>query len=148
MHMRFKTPTTVHFIYIREHQVLLARRCNTGYRDGWYGVPSGHVEDKEPLALAMCRELEEEIGITLQPTEIIPVHFMYRREEESNIRFDTFWSPVDPLVREPTNMEPDKCDEVAFFELDKLPAKTIPYLTFVFEKISNQEIYSEYGWEQ
>lgn len=144
--MRFLTPTTVHFIVVKNHQVLLARRCNTGYRDGWYGVPAGHVEANEPLAQAMCRELQEEIGITLKPEAIMPVHFMYRTEEKNNIRFDTFWSPVSPLLSEPMNTEPDKCDDLDYFDLNNLPEKTIPYLKFVFEKLATNQIYSEFGW--
>ena len=34
----------VHLFLIREKSVLLARRFNTGYCDGNWSVPAGHVE--------------------------------------------------------------------------------------------------------
>lgn len=55
------------FIVLRNNDgaVLLHRRCNTGYMDGRYDLPSGHVEKGEPLLRAAVRELREETGVTV-----------------------------------------------------------------------------------
>lgn len=47
MSSRFTTVVAVHLILIKENQVLLARRFNTGYEDGNFSVPAGHVDEHE-----------------------------------------------------------------------------------------------------
>ena len=42
--------------------ILLMRRQNSGYYDGWYTVPAGHVEAGELPVDALLREAKEEIG--------------------------------------------------------------------------------------
>ncbi len=41
-----------HLLLRREGEVLLARRFNTGWEDGNYSVPAGHVDENEPISLA------------------------------------------------------------------------------------------------
>lgn len=41
---RFKMHTTVALLLIKNNKVLLMKRCNTGYMDGYYGMVSGHLE--------------------------------------------------------------------------------------------------------
>ena len=47
-------------------EVLLALRKNTGYRDGEYELPGGHVEEGEDLMQAMVREAKEELLINIK----------------------------------------------------------------------------------
>ena len=60
------------FILIRndKDEVLLLRRCNTGYMDGYYDMPSGHVERGEPLLEAAARELREETGVVAKTADL------------------------------------------------------------------------------
>lgn len=41
------------------------RRRGSGYYDGWYSVPAGHVEAGELPVDRLVREAREELGITL-----------------------------------------------------------------------------------
>ncbi len=41
--MRFKALVAVHLFLIRDEQVLLLRRYNTGYADGQHSVIAGHL---------------------------------------------------------------------------------------------------------
>ena len=55
-HPRF--PVAVHILLRRDDEVLLVRRCNTGYEDGKLSVVAGHVEPGETVTRAeKCSEL-------------------------------------------------------------------------------------------
>jgi 8-oxo-dGTP pyrophosphatase MutT (NUDIX family) len=63
-------PLAVHIFFIRGGTVLLLRRFNTGYEDGNYSVPAGHLEGDETVVQAAIREAREEIGVELRPDEV------------------------------------------------------------------------------
>ena len=44
-------------------------------------------------------------------------------------------------------MEPNKCDDIGWFELDNLPENTIPYIKHAIECISKNIVYSEFGFD-
>jgi 8-oxo-dGTP diphosphatase len=48
---------------------LLVRRANTVTRPGLWCFPGGHLEPGETSSRAIVRELQEEIGIVVRPTE-------------------------------------------------------------------------------
>ena len=50
MKERFKSAITVGMILINENnEVLLQKRCNTGYMDGKYAIVAGHLEKNESM---------------------------------------------------------------------------------------------------
>ena len=59
-------PITALLMLRKGNKVLLLRRFNTGYEDGNYCFPGGHVEKGEPIYKAMIREAKEEIGIEIE----------------------------------------------------------------------------------
>src|SRR6185369_159344 len=67
----------VHLFLFKEKKVLLARRFNTGFEDGNYSVPAGHVDGNEPMTAAMIREAKEEVGIEIQPENLQFAHVMH-----------------------------------------------------------------------
>ena len=46
------------------------------------------------------------------------------------------------------NMEPEKCDDLRWFKINRLPENIIPYVRFAISKIRNKELYSEYGFKK
>ena len=142
---RHKNIPASYLILIKDNKILLQRRCNTGYKDGKYGIPSGHVEKNESFTQGLIREIKEEIGITLETKNVNVVHIMHRKSEMGEERIDTFFT-TSKWENEPQNMEPKKCDNLSWFPIDNLPDNTITYLKFVFKQIENNNFYSEYGW--
>ena len=59
----FKNIIVTDLLIMRNKEVLLAKRKNTGYKDGEYELPGGYLEKNEDLYGAMIREAKEELGI-------------------------------------------------------------------------------------
>ena len=53
---RFKIITAAHLFLLKDQAILLSRRCNTGYEDGKYSVPAGHLDGNESVIQAMVRD--------------------------------------------------------------------------------------------
>ena len=86
MSQHFKTLSAVLPVVLREREgreeVLLLRRANTGYMDGkWDFAGSGHVEEGETAARAVCRELLEETGLVAKPEDAVFLHVSHRIKE-------------------------------------------------------------------
>ncbi len=75
---RNKSVPAVYMILEKDNKILLGRRQNTGYYDGWYGLPAGHIEVKELPMIAGVREAKEELGIDLDIKDLQFVHAEYR----------------------------------------------------------------------
>lgn len=142
---RFKLIASCYLLYIRKNKILLLRRQNTGYEDGKYSVPAGHLEDGESLTEGMIRETREEIGIDLDPKSLHFAHVMHRKQED--IRIDFFFFTND-VSGEPVNAEPDKSDDLRWFDLDKLPQNIVPYVSAAIEYVRSSVWFSEFGWEK
>jgi 8-oxo-dGTP diphosphatase len=133
----------VHVFFLREGRVLLSRRYQTGYEDGNYSVPAGHLEVGEPVTGCARREVREEIGLALEPAALRMAHVMHRKSDSERI---DFFFVVENWVGEPANCEPDKCDELAWYPLDALPPNTIPYVRHALHMVQHHVPFSEFGW--
>jgi 8-oxo-dGTP diphosphatase len=137
-------PATVHLFLIRDGRVLLLRRFNTGYRDGSYSVPAGHLEGGEPVVAATVRETREEIGILVAPRDLRVVGVMHRREGDERI---DFFLAATRWQGEIVNAEPEKCDEVAWFPLDRLPGNVVPYVAKALANYRAGIWFDSFGWD-
>lgn len=54
-------------LVIREDKVLLSHERNTG----WYLIPGGGLEDGETIEAGCIREMQEETGFLVEPTELL-----------------------------------------------------------------------------
>lgn len=135
-----------YLVLLRDSNILLLRRSNTGFWDGSYSLPAGHVESRESFSNAMVREAKEEIGVTLAPEDLRVAHVMHRKSDtDGSERVDAFFV-VEKWEGEIVNMEPEKCDDLSWFSPDELPENIIPYIRHVLECIERKVFYSEYGW--
>lgn len=141
MKERFKTIIAVYLIMIRDKKVLLSRRYNTGYFDGSYSLPAGHLEKGETLKETMIREGNEELGIALEADDLKLAHTIFRNIPD-NERISFFFT-AEKWSGEITNMEPEKCDDLEWFSLDELPENMIPYVKEAINFYLNGINYSE-----
>ena len=143
---RFKLVSAVHVFLVRGGQVLLARRCNTGYEDGRYSVIAGHLDGDEELKMAAAREAREEAGIEIAPEDLTVVGVMHRKSNDERI---DFFLVATSWLGEVSNVEPEKCDDLAWYDLDQLPDDVIPYVRRALDNYrhSRERIWFEsVGW--
>ena len=149
---RFKLVGAVHLILTRDASVLLLRRSNTGYEDGNYSVPAGHLDGKEPVSVAMAREALEETGIVVAPQDLHVVHVMHRMALDGkqtpgpeDERVD-FFLTASTWEGEPRIAEPGKCDELSWHPFCQLPPNMIPYIEAALVAYCSGQTFSEFGW--
>ena len=140
---RFKLIAAVHLFLIKDNNVLLARRFQTGYEDGKYSVPAGHVDGEETARHAMVREAQEEVGVTIVEQDLEFAHVMHRNTNRESM--DLFFT-CSKWSGDPKIGEPEKCDHIEWFARDALPENIIPYIKQALELHTTGVRYSELGW--
>jgi 8-oxo-dGTP diphosphatase len=141
---RFKLTPASYLILIKDNKILLSRRFNTGYEDGNYSLVAGHLDGNETFIQGMIRETKEEAGIGIKPEDLKVVHMMHRKVPGEE-RIDCFLV-AKKWKGEPKIMEPHKCDNLRWFELDNLPKNIVPFIKQAIDCISKNIFYSEFGW--
>ena len=120
---RFQTLQAV-FILLRndKNEILLQQRSGTGYLDGYWDFPSGHVELGEPVRDTACRETKEEIDIDIAPEDLNLIHIEQFFVERNYVNY-TFearsWQGA------PRTCEPEKCSAIGWFPTNALPSKCV-----------------------
>lgn len=141
--MRTRFPVTVHLLFFRENQILMLRRFNTGYADGLYSVPAGHLDGGETVLTAGVREAEEEVGVRIEPDNLSFSTVMHRIEDDERV---DFFLLVHKWEGEPFNAEPGKCDDLRWVNIDQLPENTVEYVRRSIANHLNGVRFDEFGW--
>jgi 8-oxo-dGTP diphosphatase len=142
---RFLIRSAVYLFLIRKNKILLLRRFNTGWQDGYYSLIAGHIDGKEPVGKAMIREAEEEAGIIISKKDLLPatvIHKYYTNQEYIDFFFVTKRWEGEPIIK-----EPNKCDDMSWFPLNKLPVNLLPYIKGALKNYQKGVAFFEYGWE-
>jgi 8-oxo-dGTP pyrophosphatase MutT (NUDIX family) len=138
---RARFPTTIHLFFFRENRILLLRRFNTGFRDGEYSVPAGHLDGNETVMQAGIREAQEEVGVALTEQDMTFSSVMHRIEDDERV---DFFVQVHQWAGEPFNAEPDKCDDLRWVDVNALPANLVPYVKQALSNHLNGIPFAEY----
>jgi 8-oxo-dGTP diphosphatase len=146
MSQRFTVVPCVHLLLLSDGKVLLARRANTGYEDGMWSVPAGHLDGGESVREAGAREAAEEIGISVSVVDVRVEHVMHRRKDGEE-RAD-FFATLSTWAGDVRNAEPDRCSELTWADPANLPDDTIAYVRSGIGHTLAGVPYSEFGWEQ
>jgi 8-oxo-dGTP diphosphatase len=137
--------SAVHLFLVRENRILLLRRFNTGYEDGNYSVPAGHLDGREHVIEAASREAREEIGVEISPHDIEVVGVTHRMSSDERI---DFFVTCTRWTGEPDNLEPGKCDKLRWADLDALPDNVIPYVRRAIENYQAGRWFDAIGWPE
>jgi 8-oxo-dGTP pyrophosphatase MutT (NUDIX family) len=140
---RHKVTGDVHLLLRRGDEVLFGQRQNTGFEDGAWHLPSGHLEAGESVIAALIREADEEIGMTIQPEDVQFSHIMHNSSSGGRM---AFFFTVTNWQGEPTNREPEKCSALEWFAVDALPDHMIEYCRAAMKHIADQAPFSVFGW--
>lgn len=145
---RFKLIPAVYLVLRDGNHVLLSRRANTDYQDGTYSLVAGHLDGDETAKAALAREVKEEASINIDPSQLKLVHTAHRlsRGQIGQERVDFFFE-IDKWSGEINNNEPEKCDDLSWHDIDKLPESIMPYIRLVLAAIVTGKPYSEYETE-
>ncbi len=141
MHAKF--PVTVHLFFFREGQLLMLRRFNTGYADGQYSLPAGHLDGGESVMAAAAREAAEEIGVRLDAQDMTFSTVMHRIEGDERV---DFFIHVHQWAGEPFNAEPEKCDDLRWINVEALPENTVAYVRQAIANHLHGIRFAEFGW--
>jgi 8-oxo-dGTP pyrophosphatase MutT (NUDIX family) len=151
MKQHFLTPSAVQVVLLRQGEkgteILLQRRQNTGFADGLWDISfSGHVEDKESMKLAAVREAKEELDITISPENLEFMLLVHKRDEECNLTYYNGYFLCKKYEGVPHICEREKCSEIAWFALDRLPDDLIDDRRKALACWQSGGHYLEYGW--
>ncbi len=143
---RFSFVPAVFLVFEDDGKILLLRRANTGYNDGKFSLPAGHVDGQEPAHLAAVREAKEEVGVEVDPSDLELVHTQHRRADEAEYERIDLYFRVKKYSGTPTNMEPDKCDELRWVAYDDLPDDMISEVRHAVEGLARGRMYSNFNF--
>lgn len=137
----------VYVVLRQKGNILFTFREHTGFQDGTYSLPSGHIEDGENALAAAVREVSEEVGVTVNPQHLKLIYTMHRMSEK-DVRIDFFFETTK-WQGEPFNNEPHKHGDIAWFTPEELQTKPLmDYQAVVLQAIPGGNVYSEWGWPE
>lgn len=137
-------PVAVHAILIKNSQVLLLHRKNTGFNDDKWSIPAGRLEEAESITQGMIREIKEEVGLEIDLADLGSPLVMNHHDERGERLYVFFiskkWSGIE------INCEPNKCDKIAWFGFDNLPVNLLAHIRVAIEASLRGESYIEFGF--
>ena len=119
------------------------RRAGTGFFDGLYSLPGGHVEAGESVRQTAARELLEETGLAVHEDELELIGVVHRLSDTNRV---DFFVRARDWRGEPVICEPHKCDHLGWFERSDLPADIVPYVLAALSQ-SHAPWILEKGWQ-
>lgn len=143
MEERYKSMIVVDLMLTRKNQdtgkkeILLALRKNTGYNDGEYELPGGHVDEGEDLMNAMIREADEELKIKLRVEDLRIEHILHHYKG-NRLKFIISAEKYEGNLK---IGEPDKCEKLEWFDIENLPENIYKKVENVIREINNGIFY-------
>lgn len=144
---RFKLPPFVAVMLQKENKVVLTKRLKEGWGCGEYALPGGGVDGDETIRQAAAREVREELNVIVKPDDLEVLHVMHLAEFHP-YECIVFFLKAEKWQGAIQNAEPHKHESVEWFALSNMPDNMPNNLKQFLEKKSENEIYSEFGWDK
>ncbi len=137
---RHLTRTAIFVVLEKEGKIFMLRRSNTGWSDGLFTVPAGHVDKGDFVIESAIKETKEEAGVTLLPENLEFIHVDFIRDEYVNFYFKASIWTGEPCVG-----EPEMASEGVWCDLNNLPDDIVPPIKNLFLQLQNGKAFSEYS---
>ncbi len=112
-------------------QILLGKRKGA-HQAGVWACPGGWLDRSDKRTEeAVIREALEETGLIIGDVG----GFMWTTEDHPDFRTVTLYHITDDFQGEPKVMEPEKCEEWRWFDLDQLPDSLFPGMQDVIAEL-------------
>lgn len=136
----------VYILMEKDSRILLIRRHNTGYRDGEYTLPAGHVEANETFIQTCIREIKEEVCVEVLSQDLKLVHVMQRHEKGVDV-IDYYFC-VKSWKGEPKIGEPHKADDIKWVSRNEIKSHAIHFVSKAVEHAAESILFSHDGIEE
>lgn len=140
---RYKMPVSVQIIlFDKDNQILLLKRKSTGFEDGKYGFIGGHVEENENVKKAIIREVKEEIDIEISEQDLEFRNVLNRKVNKKTEYIDFIFT-ARKWKGNIKNMEPEKCTEILWCNINNLPDNIIDFEKYI---LNSEDKCLFFGW--
>ncbi|MFE4330563.1 NUDIX domain-containing protein [Streptomyces sp. NPDC056831] len=113
-------------VILRTGDKLLLSQRGGPYGYGRWHLPSGKLDQGEPLPDGAARELMEETGVSVDPAHLRLVHVVHHKQSDTVERIGFFFLATE-WTGEPVNRESDKCLALEWHTVHDLPEDIIEY---------------------
>ena len=132
---------------LRDGKVLLGKRHDDPdkadselHGEGTWTMPGGKLHFGETFEEASVREVEEETGLKLNPSDFKLISIANDRGEDAH--FVTIGFLYETAEGEPKVMEPDEITEWEWFDLNNLPTPIYSPSQKVLDRYRDRKIYT------
>ncbi len=102
----------------KDRILLLKRGQNIRNEPGTWVIPGGEVEYNEKIEKTVLREVKEEIGVRVKILGLLGVADQVMVKEKQHWISSIFLCKI--VSSQPKIMEPEKCEDLDWFELNKV----------------------------
>jgi len=125
----------------KDGKVMLLKRMNA-HGKGMWGGAGGHLENGESFEECARRETLEELGVTIKNVRLASVANLTSHPPKHYVDIG-FVAELDE--GEPTRMEPEKCSEIGWFDIDDLPKPLFGFTNEYIKAYQEGRVYCDHA---